>query len=56
MAVLAGALRGRMITSDVRFSDDPFGVAYLVASIRVRSSLKRQEEQKGERHARSGGR
>jgi len=34
--VLAGALRGRNVTSDVRYSDDPFGVAYVVASIRVR--------------------
>jgi hypothetical protein len=34
--VLAGALRGRKVTSEVRYSDDPFGVAYLVASIRVR--------------------
>jgi len=34
--VLAGALRGRKVTSDVRYSDDPFGVAYMVASIRVR--------------------
>jgi hypothetical protein len=34
--VLAGALRGRRVTCDVRYSDDPFGVAYMVASIRVR--------------------
>jgi hypothetical protein len=34
--VLAGALRGRKVTSDIRYSDDPFGVAYTVASIRVR--------------------
>ena len=33
--VLAGALRGRKVTSDVLYSDDPFGVAYTVASIRV---------------------
>jgi hypothetical protein len=29
--VLAGALRGTKVTSDVLYSDDPFGVAYLVA-------------------------
>jgi len=33
--VLAGALRGRKVASDVRYCDDPFGVAYLVASLRV---------------------
>jgi hypothetical protein len=34
--VLAGALRGRRVSSEVRYRDDPFGVAYLVASLRVR--------------------
>jgi hypothetical protein len=34
--VLAGALRGRKVSSEVRYRDDPFGVAYLVASLRVR--------------------
>jgi len=32
--VLAGALRGRKVTTEVRYCDDPFGVAYLVASLR----------------------
>jgi hypothetical protein len=31
--VLAGALAGRQPVSDVLYSDDPFGVAYLVASL-----------------------
>jgi hypothetical protein len=35
--VLAGALQGRKVSSEVRYRDDPFGVAYLVASLRVRS-------------------
>ena|SRR5258708_7202661 len=34
--VLAGALAGRKVSSEVRYCDDPFGVAYLVASFRVR--------------------
>ena len=34
--VLAGALRGRKVSTEVRYRDDPFGVAYLVASLRVR--------------------
>jgi hypothetical protein len=34
--VLAGALRGRKVSSEIRYRDDPFGVAYLVASLRVR--------------------
>jgi hypothetical protein len=34
--VLAGALTGRKVCSEVRYCDDPFGVAYLVASFRVR--------------------
>jgi hypothetical protein len=34
--VLAGALRDRKVSSEVRYRDDPFGVAYLVASLRVR--------------------
>jgi len=33
--VLAGALAGRRVTSEVRYAGDPFGVAYLVASLRV---------------------
>jgi len=33
--VLAGAMRGRMVTSEIRYCDAPFGVAYLVASLRV---------------------
>jgi hypothetical protein len=34
--VLAGALAGHKVSSEVRYCDDPFGVAYLVASLRVR--------------------
>lgn len=34
--VLAGALRGTELVSEVSYRDDPFGVAYLVASLRVR--------------------
>jgi hypothetical protein len=34
--VLAGALAGRKVSSEVRYCDDPFGVAYLVASFRIR--------------------
>ncbi len=33
--VLAGALAGHKVSSEVRYCDDPFGVAYLVASLRV---------------------
>lgn len=33
---LAGALHGSRVDSRVRYCDDPFGVAYLVASLRVR--------------------
>lgn len=33
--VLAGALRGDRLTAEVRYCDDPFGVAYLVASLWV---------------------
>jgi hypothetical protein len=33
--VLAGALAGRSVTSEIRYAGDPFGVAYLVASLRV---------------------
>lgn len=33
--VLAGALNGERLTSEIRYCDDPFGVAYLVASLRV---------------------
>lgn len=36
--VLAGALRGQRVASEVRYEDDPFGVAYLVASIRVQQN------------------
>lgn len=33
--VLAGALNGDRLTTEIRYCDDPFGVAYLVASLRV---------------------
>jgi hypothetical protein len=33
--VLAGALAGRKVASEIRYNGDPFGVAYLVASLRV---------------------
>ncbi len=33
--VLAGALAGHKVSSEIRYCDDPFGVAYLVASLRV---------------------
>ncbi|HEX9625253.1 MAG TPA: hypothetical protein VF979_12815 [Streptosporangiaceae bacterium] len=33
--VLAGALEGKVVASEIRYCDDPFGVAYLVASMRV---------------------
>lgn len=33
--VLAGALAGRKVSTEIRYRDDPFGVAYLVASLRV---------------------
>jgi hypothetical protein len=33
--VLAGALQGRQVSSEIRYCDDPFGVAYLVASLHV---------------------
>ncbi len=33
--VLAGALEGAVVASEIRYCDDPFGVAYLVASMRV---------------------
>jgi hypothetical protein len=33
--VLAGAARGVRLTSEIRYCDDPFGVAYLVASLTV---------------------
>jgi hypothetical protein len=33
--VLAGALEGRRVSSEIRYCGDPFGVAYLVASLRV---------------------
>jgi hypothetical protein len=33
--VLAGALQGRKVSSEIRYRDDPFGVAYLVASLRL---------------------
>jgi hypothetical protein len=36
--VLAGALTGKVVESEIRYCDDPFGVAYLVASLRARSS------------------
>lgn len=34
--VLAGALNGRPVSSAIRYCDDPFGVAYLVASLSTR--------------------
>jgi hypothetical protein len=33
--VLAGALAGTRTTTQIRYADDPFGVAYLVASLHV---------------------
>jgi len=33
--VLAGALHGSLVATQVRYCDDPFGVAYLVASLRL---------------------
>ena len=33
--VLAGAMGGRPVATQVRYCDDPFGVAYLVASLRA---------------------
>ncbi|MGO8955855.1 MAG: hypothetical protein ACLQFR_00560 [Streptosporangiaceae bacterium] len=33
LQVLAGALAGRPYSAQIRYSDDPFGVAYLVASL-----------------------
>jgi hypothetical protein len=33
--VMSGALNGSRLTTQIRYSDDPFGVAYLVASLRV---------------------
>jgi hypothetical protein len=33
--VLAGALQGTETASEIIYSDDPFGVAYLVASLTV---------------------
>jgi hypothetical protein len=35
--VLAGALAGERLAAEIRYCDDPFGVAYLVASLRVES-------------------
>ncbi len=35
--VLAGALNGERLAVQVRYCDDPFGVSYLVASLRVES-------------------
>jgi hypothetical protein len=35
--VLAGALNGDRLTTEIRYCDDPFGVAYLVASLRVQT-------------------
>ncbi len=32
--VLAGAAAGHVVASEIRYCDDPFGVAYLVASLR----------------------
>ena len=33
--MLAGALAGRKVASEIRYRGDPFGVAYLVASLRL---------------------
>ena len=33
--VLAGALEGTVVASEIRYCDDPFGVSYLAASMRV---------------------
>jgi hypothetical protein len=33
--VLAGATAGRRLATDIGYCDDPFGVAYLVASLRA---------------------
>ena len=33
--VLAGALAGTGVSTQIRYCDDPFGVAYLVASVRL---------------------
>jgi hypothetical protein len=35
--VLAGALAGHKVSSEIRYRDDPYGVAYLVASLRLRN-------------------
>jgi|SRR5215472_8183248 len=35
--VLAGALTGERLATEIRYCDDPFGVAYLVASLRLES-------------------
>jgi len=40
--VLAGALRGHKVTSEVRYCDAPFGVAYLVASLRIGQAEERR--------------
>ena len=37
--VLAGALAGVPVETRVWYCDDPFGVAYLAASVRVREAL-----------------
>jgi hypothetical protein len=34
--VLSGALNGNQVATEIRYCDDPFGVSYLVASLRVR--------------------
>jgi hypothetical protein len=39
--VLAGALRGVKSTTEINYSDDPFGVAYLVASFTVGSAINK---------------
>jgi hypothetical protein len=36
--VLAGATAGTLVTSEIRYCDDPFGVSYLVASLRCSPS------------------
>ena len=41
--VLAGAFDGGRLTTDIHYCDDPFGVAYLVASLRAEAWLGRSQ-------------
>jgi hypothetical protein len=46
--VLAGALGGHKVSTEIRYRDDPFGVAYLVASLRVHQEpCRRGHEREG---------